>query len=281
MTNQSTASSLKKEFKYHLFEVLGLELEYMIVDKKTLNVAPVADKVLVDKNGGLCDELTFDNDNIGWSNELAQHVLEFKANTPVTSTKDMSSAFFKHVQIANQRLEKFNCVLMPSAMHPWMNPDHEFHVWPFGNKEIYNKYNDIFECKGHGWSNLQSAHINFPFKNDAEFKKLHAALRIVIPLTSTLAASSPYKEGKFTGNLDTRMVVYKDNSKKIPLMAGFVIPDPVNSKDEYEEKILNPLYQQLAPHDPEGILKYEWANSRGCIARFDRGAIELRTLSTQ
>lgn len=286
MSNQSSRSSLtetspKKEFKYHLFDVLGLELEYMIVDKETLNVKAVADKVLVDDNGNLQDDLEFEGDNIGWSNELATHVLEFKVNKPVPSTKGAANDFFKHIRIANKRLEKLGAILMPGAMHPFMNPDKDFVVWPHGSKEIYNKYNEIFECKGHGWSNLQSAHINFPFKNDAEFKKLHAALRVMIVLTSALSASSPYMEGKFTGILDNRMHVYKDNARKIPLMAGLVVPDAISSRQEYEEKILEPLYNQLEPHDPEGILRDEWANSRGCIARFDRGAIELRTISTQ
>ncbi len=272
---------LKPEFKYHLFEVLGLELEYMIVDKKTLGVAAVADQILIDEKGEILNELEFKGENVGWSNELATHVLEFKVNKPVPSTQGAAQEFFKHVQKANKVLEKLNCVLMPSAMHPWMMPDEDFVVWPHGNKEIYNKYNEIFECKGHGWSNLQSAHINFPFKNDAEFRKLHAALRFMIVLTPALSASSPYMEGKATGILDNRMNVYKDNSKKIPLMAGLVIPDAVSSQSDYEDKILEPLYLQLDPHDPEGILREEWANSRGCIARFDRGAIELRTISTQ
>jgi len=45
--------------------------------------------------------------------------------------------------------------------------------------------------------------------------------------------------------------------------------------------ILQPMYAAIAPHDPEGILQYEWLNSRGAIARFDRNAIEIRVLDTQ
>ena len=40
-------------------------------------------------------------------------------------------------------------------------------------------------------------------------------------------------------------------------------------------------YDALAPHDPEGILQHEWANSRGCIARFMRGSIEIRVVDIQ
>jgi len=37
----------------------------------------------------------------------------------------------------------------------------------------------------------------------------------------------------------------------------------------------------MAPHDPDGILRHEWLNSRGAIARFDRNAIEIRVIDTQ
>ena len=36
-----------------------------------------------------------------------------------------------------------------------------------------------FDCKGHGWSNVQSTHINLPFYDDKEFEKLHAAIRVI------------------------------------------------------------------------------------------------------
>jgi carboxylate-amine ligase len=41
------------------------------------------------------------------------------------------------------------------------------------------------------------------------------------------------------------------------------------------------MYAQIAPLDPEGELQYEWLNSRGAIARFERNAIEIRLLDTQ
>jgi hypothetical protein len=55
----------------------------------------------------------------------------------------------------------------------------------------------------------------------------------------------------------------------------------VFTRAEYEGKLLQSIYDALKPHDPEGILAHEWANSRGCIARFDRSAIEIRLLDIQ
>jgi carboxylate-amine ligase len=88
-------------------------------------------------------------------------------------------------------------------------------------------------------------------------------------------------DGKLTGRLDNRLEVYRLNQQRIPSVTGRVIPEPVFSRADYEEKILWTIYRDIAPHDPEGILQYEWLNSRGAIARFDRDTIEIRLLDVQ
>jgi hypothetical protein len=44
--------------------------------------------------------------------------------------------------------------------------------------------------------------------------------------------------------------------------------------------ILSRIYADLEPYDPEGVLRHEWVNARGAIARFERGALEIRVLDT-
>jgi hypothetical protein len=41
------------------------------------------------------------------------------------------------------------------------------------------------------------------------------------------------------------------------------------------------LYRAIEPHDPERVLRHEWLNARGAIARFERMAIEIRVLDVQ
>jgi gamma-glutamyl:cysteine ligase YbdK (ATP-grasp superfamily) len=100
-------------------------------------------------------------------------------------------------------------------------------------------------------------------------------------LIPALAASSPFQDGKVGSALDGRLVAYRGNSTRIPRMAGLVVPEHVSSPAEYEREILGRLYTELAPHDPEGVLRYEWANARGAIARFTRGSIEIRVIDAQ
>jgi carboxylate-amine ligase len=81
--------------------------------------------------------------------------------------------------------------------------------------------------------------------------------------------------------LDARLEAYRMNARLVPEIAGLVVPEPVSSEGEYRERILEPLYGALEPHDSEGVLRHEWANARGAIARFERGAIEVRVIDTQ
>jgi hypothetical protein len=154
-------------------------------------------------------------------------------------------------------------------------------LWPHGTRVIYETFDRIFSCKGHGWANLQSQQINLPFAGDEEFARLHAAIRFLLPILPGLAASSPLVDGERNGVLDNRLLVYRLNCARVPSVTGEVVPEPVGSIGEYHERVLERIYADLGPLDPEGVLRHEWVNARGAIARFDRNAIEIRVLDVQ
>jgi gamma-glutamyl:cysteine ligase YbdK (ATP-grasp superfamily) len=251
----------------------------MIVHEGTLDVAPVADQLLETVAGRLTDE--YENDAIAWNNELALHVVELKCNGPRLTLTGLAKAFSENVALANQMLRNTDQRLMPTAMHPWMDPQTELALWPHGLRTVYQAFDRIFGCRGHGWANLQSAHLNLPFGNDEEFGRLHAAVRLLLPILPGLAASSPLIDGTRNGILDNRLVVYRNNCARIPSITGDVVPEPIYSIGEYQEALLERLYADLAPHDPEGALRHEWVNARGAVARFERMSIEIRVLDVQ
>lgn len=264
---------------WHLFEAIGVELEYMIVDRQSLNVRPLADELLRDDHGRVVSDVEFGA--IAWSNELVAHVVELKTNGPATELDPLTQQFQTNVETINCRLADRESRLLPTAMHPWMNPNSEMVLWPHECSEIYATFNRIFDCRGHGWANLQSMHLNFPFCGDDEFGRLHAAIRLLLPLLPALAASSPIMDGRPTGRLDNRLEVYRTNSARIPMVAGRVIPEPVFDRAAYDREIFQPMFQQIAPYDSRGVLQDEFLNARGAIARFSRGAIEIRLLDVQ
>jgi len=85
--------------QYHLFEVFGVELEYMIVDAASLDVRPITDRVLHEVAGEYLSEIEMGK--ISWSNELALHVIELKTNGPASSLTGLSAEFQSHVGNVN------------------------------------------------------------------------------------------------------------------------------------------------------------------------------------
>ncbi|MGC1242763.1 MAG: glutamate-cysteine ligase family protein [Chryseosolibacter sp.] len=265
--------------RIHLFQGYGIELEYMLVDRDTLKVKPITDELIKHETGAYQSD--FENGIVTWSNELVLHVVELKSTKPESNFNGLENAFAENVRRINAILASSNAMLMPSAAHPFMDPMAETKIWPHENNEVYDIYNKLFDCRGHGWSNLQSTHLNLPFYDDEEFAKLHAAIRLILPLLPALCASSPVLDGKLTGMLDTRLKFYKTNQAKIPSITGRVIPEAVFSKRNYLNTIYEKIKADIAPHDPEHVLNPIWVNSRGAIPRFDRGSIEIRVMDIQ
>jgi gamma-glutamyl:cysteine ligase YbdK (ATP-grasp superfamily) len=261
-----------------LFGGYGIEIEYAIVDAATLEVRPIADALIEAECGRIEGEIS--RGAMAWSNELARHVIELKTDGPVPVLAGVAERFAGEVRQIESRLAPLGACLMPTGMHPWMDPVGDFALWPHGDRVIYEAFDRIFDCRGHGWSNLQSMHLNLPFAGDAEFGALHAAVRALLPLLPALSASSPFRDGRHGGWLDGRLDVYRSNAARVPSVTGAVVPEPVFTRAEYLA-LLDEIYADLAPLDPAGTLRHEWVNARGAIARFDRDAIEIRVLDTQ
>jgi carboxylate-amine ligase len=270
---------MEKKSRLHLFEAFGVELEYMIVDKTTLDVRPIAEVLLRTDTGEIDGEA--EHGDVAWSNELVSHVIEIKSNGPNPDLVRLSNSFQSNIATINAKLSESNAMLLSSAAHPWMSPATETKLWEHDSHEVYHLYDKIFNCKGHGWSNLQSTHINLPFYDDEEFSKLHTAIRFILPIIPAMTAASPVLNEKFTGYFDRRLYYYEKNQSQIPVLTGKVIPERIFTKHGYQKHIYDRIATAIEPHDPDRILNPIWLNSRGAIARFDRGAIEIRIIDIQ
>ena len=142
--------SIEPDSQYlHLFAGYGVELEYMIVDRSTLNVRSLADKVLAAVGGPWTREVQCGL--LAWSNELVLHVIELKTNGPAKSLTNLYQLFQADIARINKLLGPLDACLLPTAMHPWVNPDAEAALWQQEDKEIYTALDRIFCCQGHGW----------------------------------------------------------------------------------------------------------------------------------
>ena len=269
----------KQEKKAKLFEVTGIELEYMVVDRDTMKVLPIVDRLFRDLSGTKASDIR--RGDMEWSNELANHVVEIRNAKPARKLTSLRKRSANEVKAINAALAKHNAMLLPTGSHPFMDPRSETVLWPHEHHAVHALYDRIFGCRTHGWSNVQSTHVNISFATDDEFSKLHAATRLLLPIMPALSASSPFQDGKATGFMDSRMEAYLHHQEKLPDLMGSLIPEAVFSQEDYYREIFSPIAQALAPYDPDHLLDHHFANARGAIARFDRGSIEIRVLDTQ
>jgi carboxylate-amine ligase len=263
---------------YRLFEVVGVELEYPVVD------ADLTPQCLVEaafhKYGGRPTS-DIEAANVGFSNELAAHVFEIKTIRPQRGLDRIERQLVDGLDRFAALLDsQFGARLLPTGMHPFMRPD-ETQLWRRAGRRIYGTYDRIFGIAGHGWLNVQASHVNLPFGTEDQTMRLHNAIACLIPYLPALSASSPIYEGRIGPHVDNRLAFYRDNQRRIPLIAGAVVPELVGSFREYRRRILKPIYRALDDVPGGDTLQHEWVNSRGAIMRFMRRAIEIRVLDMQ
>ena len=269
--------TLKK--KYRLSEVTGIELQYMVVDKSTLQVRPIVGLLFAELAGRPVSDVQ--RGDVDLSNVIVSHVVELKTAKPTRNIARFRKKFHAEVKAINVLLDKHGCMLLPTGMHPFMEPSTESVLWPHDHADEYALYNSIFDCRQHGWSNVQCMHLNLSFANDDEFAKLHAAVRVLLPILPALSAASPILEGRTGGSLDMRMEHYLKHQRKVPELMGQLIPEALFDQEDYYREVFAPIAKALARYDKQGILDHHFANTRGAVARFDRGSIEIRVIDEQ
>src|SRR5690606_13498142 len=67
---------MSRDKPFSLFEVTGIELKYMVVERGTLRASPTVDQLFRDVNGRTSSDVQ--RGDVDWSNELVAHVLELK-----------------------------------------------------------------------------------------------------------------------------------------------------------------------------------------------------------
>ena len=263
---------------YRLFEVVGIELEYPVVDAD-LRVQRLVEPLFRRLAGRPVSEV--EHGGTAFSNELAAHVFEIKALQPERSLRSTERHLVQGLRAVLRVLKKdFGARLLPTAMHPFFDPAGG-ELWPRAGRPIYETYARIFPVFNHGWMNLQSCHVNLPFGSEPQTVLLHNAIACLLPYLPALAASSPVYEGRLGPNVCNRLAFYKSNQKRLPRITGEVVPEFMTSYSQYKREILQPIYQELGRIRGGARLRHEWVNSRGAILRFSRRAIEIRVLDSQ
>lgn len=264
--------------RYRLFEVVGLELEYVIVDED-LRPRCLLEEAFRQVHRRPTSDI--EHERVGFSNELAAHVFEIKTLEPRRSLARIEADLVEGLRFFRGVLEeRFGARLLPTGMHPFMRPA-DTTLWRRAGRAIYETYAGLFPIRQHGWLNVQASHINLPFDSEAKTVAMHNALVSLLPYLPALAASSPIYEGKIGPVLDNRLEFYKVNQRRFPVITGQVVPDYIDSYRDYRRRVFAPIREALRGLPGGDRLRAEWVNSRGAIMRFSRQALEIKLLDAQ
>jgi gamma-glutamyl:cysteine ligase YbdK (ATP-grasp superfamily) len=244
-----------------------------------LNPLPISDKIIKDYCGKIINFIELPSFTFG--KEMQLHVMEIKANQPFKTPDEFEETMQTAVSTLSQIVQKHGAMLLGTGMHPLLKLQ-DTGIWYHYHKKIYRQYGKIFDLNQHGWLNIQSFHLNLPFKKESDAIQIHNQLANMCAYLPAISASSPIYEGKNGPDIDNRLHFYKINQKEIPSISGEVIPEYVSSLNQYKRDIIERYSQDLANTGAdETLLHREWVNSRGIIFRFDRSALEVRVMDEQ
>lgn len=263
---------------YRPFEVAGMELEYPTVDRD-LNVVSLVEPAFRKLAGRGTSDV--DLGAVGFSNEIADHVFEVKTQAPVRSLATAEEVLAEGVgRFAAVLRSEFDARLMPTGMHPWMDP-RKGRLWTRSGLRVYSTYARLFNVRTHGWMNVHASHLNLPMGREAEAVAMLTASSLLIPYLPAVAASSPMYDGALQDAVDGRLAWILEHQARIPESCGEIVPEYVEGFSDYRKRIFAPMYAALDRLHDTGPIRHEFFNTRGAILRFARKAMEVRVLDTQ
>jgi gamma-glutamyl:cysteine ligase YbdK (ATP-grasp superfamily) len=226
-------------------------------------------------HGSIVNEFTFGGINV--SKELQKHVIELVPSTPHTSLAEMERMLF-------DGLTRFHhatggrYVMMGLGMHPFLTLDRTA-WWDHEDIEIYDVYDRLFDLRQHGWLNIQALQVNVHYDNEAHMVAMFDRLRSLIPFLVAVTASSPMVEGRLTGVMDNRLLYYRDNQKRVPLICNNIVPERLESRKQHDD-IIESIYGELRKIGGDELC-HEWIDSRGVVLRYHRECLELKACDEQ
>lgn len=263
---------------YKAYEVCGLELEYVLVDRD-LNAVALAEPCLAALAGRPASDASLGV--VGFSNEIFQHVLELKTEVPLKSLVQTEEVLVEGVRRAAGLLAaRFDARLLPTGMHPWLDP-RRAKMWERSNNRIYGTYRRLFDTTTHGWANVQASHVNLPLGSDRDAVAMMNAAALLVPYLPALAASTPMYEGELRPAIDNRLQFIIEHQTKIPESCGHIVPEFVASLHQYKRDVLGPMYRAVEKLEGGRSLRHEFLNARGAVFKFSRDSMEVRILDTQ
>lgn len=223
---------------------LGVELEFQVLDRESLNLVPRAPEILA---------MVPDNLQKRIKPEFIRSMLE--VNTEVCSSMDEVKQSLAHLIRETEKLAQANnCFLYAASLHPFARcMDQELSDHP-----RYARIMDELQLVGRRFI-TQGLHVHVGMSDRNAAIRVCDSIRLFLPILLALTTSSPYYEGVDTGLHSYRAKLFE----ALPL-AG--MPDQLESWDKYLEMVrllgntgiitgVRDLWWDIRPHPDFGTIE--------------------------
>jgi len=215
---------------------------------------------------------------VAWTCDRWEHLLTLTLTKHTKRPMSHVRRLNAEVRSMNALLSERNAVLVPAAAHPFAQGDLLTMRADAPGRAVLSSSFDMHRA---GWCNSQITCLRVSFSSDEEFSRLHASVRLLLPLLPAISAASPYLNGACTGVMSARAEASMHHVDSLPQLLGPVIPEAVFSEEDYYRTVFSPMAQALVAVDAGQALDHYGMNARAAVARFDRGELELRVLDRQ
>jgi carboxylate-amine ligase len=232
------------DFKKSMPFSLGVEIEFQILDKESLDLTPKAPDIL--------DMVPADQkDRI--KPEFIQSMVEVNTDICVSMTdveKNLTEVIKQTENLAGQN----DCILYAASLHPFAKHNEQ----PLSSHPRYSRIMDELQLVGRRFI-TQGLHVHVGMDDRENAIRVCDNIRLYLPVLLALTTSSPFYEGINTGLQSYRAKLFE----ALPL-AG--MPDMLGSWDEYQQMVsllfktgiiseVRDLWWDIRPHPDFGTIE--------------------------
>ena len=223
---------------------LGVEIEFQIIDRKSLNLVPRAPDILAMVPAGLKERI---------KPEFIRSMIEVNTDICLTMAQ-VKDNLGQLIRQAEEFAAKNDCLLFASSLHPFARHSEQL----LTDHPRYNRIMADLQLVGRRFI-TQGLHVHVGMTDHDTAIRVCDSIRLFLPILLALSCSSPYYEG-----IDTGLNSYRAKLFEALPLAG--MPDQLESWDKYLEMVellintgiitsVRDLWWDVRPHPDFGTIE--------------------------
>ncbi len=173
---------------------IGVEIEFQVLAKNTLNLAPLAPLLLQNSPKILLPRIT---------HEFIRSILELQTGV-CGNVRDVENDLMETCSMAEELAEDNGCLLHAASLHPFAKSSEQI----LTNNERYEKIMEELQIVGRQFIS-QGLHVHVGLPDGDTAIRVCNIVQLYLPLLLSLSASSPFSQGEDTGLLSYRTKLFE------------------------------------------------------------------------